>query len=36
MVCIVEIVLDICNLIELFSVNSIDVISTSSSDSELI
>lgn len=36
MVCIVEIVLDICNLIKLFSVNSIDVISTSSSDNELI
>ena len=28
MVCIVEIVLDICSLIELFPVNSIDDIST--------
>lgn len=36
MVCTVEIVLDICSLIELLPVNSIDVISTSSSDSELI
>lgn len=36
MVCIVEIVFDICNLIELSLVNSIDDISTSLSDSELI